>query len=305
MELRARGTCTPEQDAPPSSGATGGDVAMPKSVMSVVGIVLALGGSAAYADPITASGVYVTGSGDHLYSLGSCSTCPNVGPSLSESAGGDNVQAASTQYLAGPFFWYASASLASGTYLPEVKAYAEAQPPPPDGQYDFWVNANSTAQARQRFIYEGLVSETYTLEYTVDGTLSGDFESVSAGLGVYGGNYVPNLEGEMQVTRKGSDQVWFSAETHSSFLHTGSITFSLDPGEAFYVTAFLTAQAFWTDATLGGAADASHTLTTAFTAGNTSLLTPVVSTSVPEPATGLLALAGMAGAAGARRRRRS
>lgn len=267
---------------------------------------LALGQTLAFGDPFTPSGVTVTGSGSHLYIFGSCSTCPREGPSLSDTAGGDGVLNASTAYGGGPFAWMASASIVGSSYLPELKAYAEAQAPPPDGHYDLWVTANATAQARQRFVFEGLLPELYTLEYTVDGVLSGDGESVSAGLGVYGGDYVPELEGEFQVTRKGSDQVMFSADTHSNFSHTGSISFTVNPGDAFYVTGFLSAQAFWTESTLAGYADASHTFTSVFTAGNTSFLTPslVPAASVPEPGSLSLVVAGLVAAAGARRRRR-
>ena len=285
---------------------------MRKVVLGQLVVVAGLlaGLPAAQADPLTAPGVVVNGSGGHLYLLGSCSTCPRVGPSASDSQGGNGVESASTELRNFPFFWQASGQLVTGTYLPELKAYAEADYPGEDGNYDFWVTASASSQALQRFVYTGAAPSTYTIDYTVDGELVGQGESISAGLGVFNGDYVPGSEGGGPSTVLGNDLIFLSTADllGPRFAHTGSITFSIDPGNAFYVSAFLTANAFWTYTNLGGYADASHTFRSAFTAGDTSLLQPALQSSnptpVPEPAALSLMLAGLATGTSAMRRAR-
>ena len=68
---------------------------------------------------------------------------------------------------------------------------------------------------------------------------------------------------------------------NGSFVDGRSITFSVGANEDFFVSASLIADAQFVDAlSVTGVADASHTMTASFTAGNVSLLTPV-----PEPST--------------------
>jgi hypothetical protein len=77
----------------------------------------------------------------------------------------------------------------------------------------------------------------------------------------------------------------------------GSISFSVNPGDAFYVQAAMTAVSVTNIAhQTSGTVDALHTLAGQFTAGDTSLLTAAIS-AVPEApplpllAAGLVAMA--------------
>ena len=99
--------------------------------------------------------------------------------------------------------------------------------------------------------------------------------------------------------------------TNGAFADSNSITFNLAAGQAFFVKAFLIANALFVDeASLPGAADASHTFTASFTAGDVSLLTPFAVASVPpvqvpDPATFGMLLTGLVSLGFARRRRPS
>ena len=261
----------------------------------VFALLLPMG--AAHAAPVTMPGVTVTGSGTHNYLLGACSTCPLEGERRNDSRS-DPTSATTTLDESLPFDWLASATLAASGYLPELKALAAAYDPTSPASTDFHLTTTATAsaQALQLFTYDGLADEEFTIEYTVDGEISGTNASIGAGIGIFGENYVPRLEGEFQRTRITSHQQSIFAA--GAFVRTGSVTFSVQPGDIFYISSFLTANALWTDGDPDSIADASHTMTARFTAGDPTLLrvtTPGVPSTVPEPASlTLLALAAAA-----------
>jgi hypothetical protein len=88
------------------------------------------------------------------------------------------------------------------------------------------------------------------------------------------------------------------------FSRSGSVTFAVNPGDAFYVWSALSVTANSSHQIIGSV-DALHTLAPRFAAGDTSLLVPA-GTALPEPAsTGLLAVALMLLAIRMRIRRRT
>lgn len=127
----------------------------------------------------------------------------------------------------------------------------------------------------------------------------GDDESISAGVSVFGPNYDPVLEGEFQHTLIAGIQLEDKAgSTNGQFADGRDLTFTVTPGENFFVLAFLSANALFTDCcSEDGVADASHTFSGSFSAGDLSLLSPL-----PEPWSGALVLLGAALALSARRR---
>jgi len=80
-----------------------------------------------------------------------------------------------------------------------------------------------------------------------------------------------------------------ASTTNGSFVDSSSITFTVGANADFFVSAFLIADALFVDAhSVTGVADAAHTMTASYTAGNVSLLTPV-----PEASTYGMLLMGL------------
>ena len=244
--------------------------------------------SSASAAPLSSPGILVNGSGSHFFKV--CSTCPTVGGTEGDSDGGDFVGAAETTGQVGNFHnWLAEGVLVGPNALPVLKARAEAQNPLLDDPTLGIGTTSSTASAQglQEYHYAGTEDGTYDLTFTVDGLVSGDGESISAGLTVFGSDYDPFLEGEFQITRIAGASLTHSATTtNGSFSDSRTITFDVGAGEDFFVLAFLSGNAFFSDNGDGtgseaGVADASHTFTASFTAGDVSLLS-----TVPEPSIG-------------------
>jgi hypothetical protein len=252
--------------------------------------------SNAAAAPLSSPGILVTGSGSNFFKQ--CSTCPNVGGTDGGSDGGDFVGAAETTGANPTFYnWLAEGVLVGPNSLPVLKARAEAMNPllsdPTLGIGT--TNATATAQGLQEYHYAGTEDGSYTITFDVSGTLEGDGETIDAGITVFSSEYDPFLEGEFQITRIASGRLTRSANsTNGSFSDSREVSFPIGAGEDFFVAAFLTGNAFFSDdgsgsgGSLDGVADASHTFNASFTAGDTSLLS-----TVPEPALGGLLLAGL------------
>jgi hypothetical protein len=265
------------------------------------GVLVALVASSALASfalaaPLSHPGISVSGSGSHFFKV--CSTCPDDGAFDSDNDGGDFVGSAETTGAADNFYsWLAQGTLVGPNALPVLKARAEAMNPSANDPNFLGIgstSATASAQGLQEYHYAGTEDGTYTLTFHVDGTISGDNESITAGLSVFSSNYDPFLEGEFQITRIASGFLSSTATmANGQFSGSQDVTFAIPAGEDFFVLAFLSGNAFYSDngtggGSLAGVADASHTFTADFSAGDVSLLTPV-----PEPSLLALTLAGL------------
>lgn len=254
----------------------------------------ALGGLTNLADAavLNAPGVLVDGFGKHVFKQ--CSTCPDEGSSDGDTQGGDGVDNATTSGAGNGFLWLASATLVGPNALPVLKARAETVNP---SQGLGLVSANAIAQGLQAYHYAGTEDGSYTITFTVDGSLTGDDESIDAGIFASSSKLVSGADGPVRPRLSQLARVTKSARTTpGAFSDSNSITFNVGAGEDFFVQAFLIANAFFVDAgSLQGVADASHTFTASFTAGDVSLLRTFASlpAQVPEPATFGMALAGL------------
>jgi len=103
------------------------------------------------------------------------------------------------------------------------------------------------------------------------------FTAFDAGISALSSELVFNPDGGFQRRVLASDRLTKIARLGSgSFADSRSITFSVGANDDFFVSAFLIADALFVDAnSMTGVADAAHTMTASFTAGNVSLLTPV------------------------------
>lgn len=264
---------------------------------------LALGAAPSVtADVLSAPGVLTSGSGSRYWKQ--CSTCPNEGSNLSESDGGSGRPSALTQRdnVGDGYYWLAAGELLGPNVLPLLRARAEVKIAAPQ----IYASANASAQGLQHYSYQGASAGHYTVSFEVDGSLSGDTESINAGVSVFAGNYDPRLEGEGRFTQIGQARINVTANQGAgSFQRSGSADFDIGAGESFYVLAYLNASAYLTDfggppLNLPGVADASHTMRVAFTAGDTSML--VLASAVPEPPVAALMLLGGVGLGVVRRR---
>ena len=142
----------------------------------------------------------------------------------------------------------------------------------------------------QGYHYSGTEAGTYTITFTVDGVLDGDDESIEAGVSALSSEFVFSSDGGLQRRGLASARLSKTASSsNGSFVDGRSITFSVGANDDFFVSVFLIADALFVDAvSVTGVADASHTMTTSFTAGDVSLLTPV-----PEPSTYGMLLMGL------------
>lgn len=249
--------------------------------------------NSALALPLSQPGILVSGAGSATFKQ--CSTCPNVGPHDSDTQGGNTVGAAETTGAADTFYnWLAEGVLVGPNALPVLKARAEAQNPTlqdPTLGIGF-TSATASAQGLQEYHYSGTTDGSYTITFQVNGNVIGDDESIDAGITIFNSNYDPSLEGEFQITRIAGTRFGASAATSNGAFASGdqTVTFDVSAGQDFFVLGFLSASAFFSDCcSEDGVADAAHTFTASFTAGDTSLLS-----TVPEPAVGGLALLALA-----------
>ena len=270
-------------------------------------VLLMVPGVAAHAaTPGDQAGVFVFGSVSYLFRI--CSTCPeptggldsgsdgafgSFGPAIVEGFGARGEGEAS---------FAARARILGFEGAPELRADARAFPGigthegfSEPGFYDF--NALATSRGSQYYIYTGTTTQTYTMDYTISGfagsTLASPTPEDQSLIGVSGGLTLfddgDKLGGELPMGRVVDiDRISVNG-TAGEFRQSGSVSITLDPGDAYYLAAFLSAQV-----SIGGQgiADAGHTLTIDFTAGNTAELLPLLP-SIPEPATYALMALGL------------
>jgi hypothetical protein len=268
----------------------------------------------AHAAPGDQAGVFVDGSIHSLFRI--CSTCPTPsevddqrtaggfgsnGPAIA--SGFDTRGTANASYDG-------RALIVGGSLLPELHAAASAVPGigshvgfSAPGAY--LLSSSASTRAVQYFSYRGAVPETYRISYVIRGGAFGasaDDEplvTVSGGLALFDDG--DKLGGELPLGHTvDRSQKTFTGAAHD-FVDGGTVSITVAPGQSFYLSAFLSAGVAQVD----GVADASHSFTSRFTAGDPSLLTAALAASPVDeaPAAALLAL-GLAGLGAVRWRRR-
>jgi hypothetical protein len=244
------------------------------------------------------AGVFASGSVSYIFRI--CSTCPeptgvlesqsdgafgSFGPAIvgGLGAGGD-----------GEGSFGARALIRGPDGVPELRANARAAigigPHPgfsEDGVYEF--NVPATARGVQYYSYTGTTTQTYTMDYTISGfagsLLPAPTPDDEALIGISGGLTLfddkDKLGGELPMGRVVDiDRISVDGTAHD-FRLSGSVSITLNPGDDYYLAAFLAAQV---SPGGHGIADAGNTLEIAFSAGDTSQLTPLLP-AVPEPST--------------------
>lgn len=208
----------------------------------------------------------------------------------------------------------AFAKIVGGISLPELGVFAKTSSPT-DTAF------SSTAEARvlQSFTFTGDVSTSYTLSYTLDGLLCCDYlDFLSGYIGIGNEDYDPEDPfGELtgSVTLIDSADLFAVGQTgvtNTLVNETATLNITLDPGDVIWLDVKMSAVAqddFRGDAR-SSLIDGMHTLAGAFTAGDTTLLTPGLMgtqppgvAAVPAPSAGVLLCVGVLGLAASRRRR--
>lgn len=272
-------------------------------------LLFGLIGGLAGINPLQASSVFwgAEASGNARQFEITCGTCPNPVTELSNLSDGGFGQTLGSVDFSGDEVSYDAISIFNGpSALPHLRARASAgikvEPATPS---TFFFAAGSTARSTQQYTYIGAKPSDYTLEYTVNGQVSGGIlTEISGGFTVFGSGFNPNQEVQPvlgfvfdHVNGEGSEkQVHF----------TGDVQFTVNPGDDFFVQATLDTFVDSRSQQLAAFADASHTFDMQFTNGDTSLLIPAAAATsdVPEPVTTVLFGLGLAGVGLAMRRRR-
>jgi hypothetical protein len=192
-----------------------------------------------------------------------------------------------------------SAAFASGSFLPVLRARSagleEIGTHPGFSSLCCYVNYGSAiAQGVQYYSYLGASPQSYSLTFNVDGVITaGAFGNISGSLLVSDG--IPDAFGELPFGNAlGFDQAIFGG--NGAWNATRTISFTVNPGEGFYVVGSL----FASVSPFGnGDADAANTFRVAFTDGDVSMLAATLNvatdpaTVVPEPSTVVMLAAGM------------
>jgi len=251
---------------------------------AVLAPAAAWAGLAAAADPYSGAKVDANA---RYYAL-VCGTCSiDTAVVYSGVDGGPGALSAGLDAAGAGWVLNGSAALTGPNSLPQLGGFAFADIViDPSIPKTYFYKAALTAQGTQKYDYSGATPQTYQIDYTLDGSFTlGSADAVSlmsvlGGLTVYGSNYNPF--GEFRGTVLGS---MFSND-HASLAGTepfalaGSVSFTVNPGDSFYVWSLLDVYADSSHQVIGNV-DAAHTLALQFSAGDTSLLSASVS-AVPE-----------------------
>ena len=195
---------------------------------------------------------------------------------LNSGRSSDDARASTTGPLAVPDI------TAKGSAEPGVGAHAGF---PSDGAYFF--AADGLACGRQYFTYTGPAAQLYTMCCALSGFAASAADirqpadqaliQVSGGLSLF--DDVDKLGGELPMGQLVDiDQRNFNGAANT-FRDSGSVSIMLNPGQSYYLAAFLAANV----GLFGhGMADALHSLTIDFLAGDTGQLVAALP-AVPEP----------------------
>ncbi len=240
-----------------------------------------------------------------------CGTCPNPVTELSNlSDGGFGQQLAKVDFSFGGLATADALAIFTGpNSLPHLAALVSADINVVSPS-TFFYQTTAVARATQMYTYTGTAPATYTIDYNVNGNIAGGIlTEIAGGFTVFGNGFQPGQEVEPTLGFT-FDHVNGDGDIngHVSPVHlTGDVTFTVNPGDNFFVQSTIDVFADSRSQQLAALADAFHTLDMSFTQGDTSLLIaagPATASGVPEPTTALLTGLGLAAVVIATRRRR-
>ena len=221
-----------------------------------------------------------------------CGTCPNPGTVLSNlTDGGFANTSAAVEFSQADLVSYSANAVFTGpNSLPHLGASALGNIAVV-APSTFFYSASAEARATQMYTYMGGTPADYTIEYDIDGMMTGGIlTELSGGFTVFGAGFNPGQEIQ-PVLGFSFDHV--NGDGTEKPVHlTGNVTFPVNPGDIVFVQATLDAFVDSRSQQLFASADASHTLAMSFTQGDASLLIPAATTAasdVPEPASTFLA----------------
>jgi len=305
-----------------------------KSLASLVaGALLAMIPAIAEAQPMSQPGTQVFGASNWGYFPCVGIECSPTGGVMSiTEAGGVGLNSASTAFTgvapgaSGAAFlnYLASAQLQGVLGMAQLKALVQSvemtgAPPGYTSNCCYYYDVNAVASALQWYSFTGTQPETFRISYIIDAILQSSspetlvFAGVEGGISIWDGTVIPGLELEQPLgTILDISRVALSGTMANVFGFAsgfGSVSFTLQPGagSGFFMQSFLSASV---PQQVPGMvlSDASNTMNTMFTSGNTNLLQArlagVSQAVVPEPSTYALMSAGLAAMALVARRRR-
>jgi hypothetical protein len=214
-----------------------------------------------------------------------CDTCPNPVTELSNlSDGGFGNNNANVEFSNGEATYNATAIFTGPNSLPHLGVLASSGIVVLSPGALFF-SAGATARATEQYQYIGATSRDYTLQYDINGAVSGGIlTEIAGGFTVFGSGFKPNQEIE-PVLGFSFDHVNGDGTEKPVHLN-GSVTFTVNPGDTIFVQGTLDSFVDSRSQQLEAVADASHTLDMSFTQGDTSLLIPAAvaaSAETPEP----------------------
>jgi hypothetical protein len=228
-----------------------------------------------------------------------CGTCPiGTGTENNTHQGGPGTPSVSDVAAAPGWSLSASARLDGPNGLPTLGGSGFTDIVTNSVPTTFFYKTGTFSQGLQRYDYSGTVATTYQIDFTLAGSFTlaradaASLMSVMGGYTVYGADYNPlgEFRGTVLGTQFVSDRA--SLAGTEAFALPGSISFSVNPGDGFYVWGALSVTSDSSHQVIGSV-DASHTLGAQFTQGDVTLLNASV-VAVPEAPTQALLLAGLA-----------